>query len=159
MRTRPNMKMLDCLGTYFALLAYEVAFDKHCGFSTRESLRLSRLIQIDQGPAERTKQTAQDRRTEGERDREEKKKERKTGGESKRNAEKEAKDETGCHVRFLVFPPLLAASTRLRFLRRNTRYSHEEGEETYDSGRGRLPPDRNVIFVNALSRAHRLNDS
>lgn len=30
MRTRPNMKMLACLGTYFALLAYEVAFDKHC---------------------------------------------------------------------------------------------------------------------------------
>jgi len=80
------MKMLACLGTYFALLAYEVAFDKHCaafqlaGVSSSAGLFKS---------------------TNGEIDREKKERGKKNGIGTRWRKKRRMKQ-----VHFLVFPPL-----------------------------------------------------
>jgi len=57
MRTRPNMKMLACLGTYFALLAYEVAFDKHCAaFQLARASSSAGLFKSTSGEIDREKE-------------------------------------------------------------------------------------------------------
>lgn len=95
MRTQPNMKMLACLGTYFALLAYEVAFDKHCAaFQLARASSSAGLFKSTSGEIDREKEKERVRKRE------------RGGGNNGigERMERETEDETGCHVRFLVFP-------------------------------------------------------
>lgn len=99
MRTRPNMKMLACLGTYFALLAYEVAFDKHCA-----AFQLARAS----SSAGLFKSTSSE--IDGENEKEERGENNGIG--TRMNVGKRRMKQVA-NVRFPVFPPSLLASLSL----------------------------------------------
>lgn len=123
MRTRPNMKMLACLGTYFALLAYEVAFDKHCvAFQLARASSSAGLFKSTSAEIDREQEM-----------------ERENNGIGKRiYVEGETEDETGCHVRFPIFPRSLASTFAAPLMLSSVKriLSARDGEMENQAGRG-----------------------